>query len=69
VIELGFYLLAVAVTGLVGAVIALTLKVKELTTTVNAVRDFLIDEPTVIKVPPSAWYQPLADAFQERKAS
>jgi hypothetical protein len=68
-IELGFYLLALAVIALVGANIALTLKVKELTTTVNAVRDFLIDEPTVIKVPPSAWYQPLADAYRERKAS
>jgi hypothetical protein len=69
VIELGFYILAVAVTGLLASNIALTLKVKELTVTVNAVRDFLIDEPTVIKVPPSAWYQPLADAFHERKAS
>jgi hypothetical protein len=69
VIELGFYILAVAVTGLLAANIALVLKVKELTLTMNAVRDFLIDEPTVIKVPPSAWYQPLADAYRERKAS
>jgi hypothetical protein len=69
VIELGFYILAVAVTGLLAANIALVLKVKELTVTMNAVRDFLIDEPTVIKVPPSAWYQPLADAYRERKAS
>jgi hypothetical protein len=68
-IELGFYILAVAVTGLLAANIALVLKVKELTVTMNAVRDFLIDEPTVIKVPPSAWYQPLADAYRERKAS
>jgi hypothetical protein len=69
VIELGFYILAVAVTGLLAANIALVLKVKELTLTMNAVRDFLIDEPAVIKVPPSAWYQPLADAYRERKAS